>query len=68
MIEGKDDIITEEFTNYIKALNKRIADNLKEKIEETGNIKPRSLLDFMFLYTSSGDEDKSSKKEKANLY
>ena len=22
MIEGKDDIITEEFTNYIKALNK----------------------------------------------
>ena len=67
MIEGKDDIITEEFTNYIKALNKRLADNLKEKIEETGNIKPRSLLDFMFLYTSSGDEDKSSKKRKSQF-
>ena len=63
-INGKDDVITEEFMQYIKTLNSRLASELKEKIEESGKLKPKTLLDFLFLYTSSKDGDKSTKTRK----
>ena len=66
-INGKDDVITEEFMQYIKTLNSRLANNLKEKIEESGKLKPKSLLDFLFLYSSSKDEDKTSKTRKSRF-
>ena len=65
-INGKDDVITEEFMQYIKTLNSRLASDLKEKIEESGKLKPKTLLDFLFLYTEidNKDGDKSSKTRK----
>ena len=38
--------------NYIKSLNNRLASELKEKVEESGKLKPKSLLDFLFLYST----------------
>ena len=63
-IIGKDDVITEEFTQYLKTINSRLTNELKEKIQESGKLKPRSLIDFLFLYTSSKDDDKSTKTRK----
>ena len=66
-INGKDDVITEEFTRYIKTLNSRLANDLKEKILESGKLKPKSLIDFLFLYVSDEDQDKSSKTRKSRF-
>jgi len=63
-INGRDDVITEEFMQYIKTLNSRLASELKEKIEESGKLKPKTLLDFLFLYSSNKDGDKSTKTRK----
>ena len=63
-INGKDDVITEEFMQYIKTLNTRLANDLKEKIEESGKLKPKSLIDFLFLYSSDNESSKSSKAKK----
>ena len=66
-IIGKDDVITESFMNYIKTLNRRLSAQLKEKIEESGKLKPKSLLDFLFLYSSTKDGDKTSKTRKSRF-
>ena len=66
-IIGKDDVITESFMNYIKTLNSRLASNLKEKILESGKLKPKSLIDFLFLYSSTKDGDKTSKTRKGRF-
>ena len=66
-IKGKDDVITQEFMNYIKTLNKKLADELKEKIQESGKLKPKSLLDFLFLYSSSKDDNKTSQTRKGRF-
>ena len=66
-INGKDDVITEEFVQYIKTINNRLANQLKEKIEESGKLKPKSLLDFLFLYSSSKEGDKTTKTRKSRF-
>ena len=66
-IIGKDDVITESFINYIKTINSRLSIQLKEKIEESGKLKPKSLLDFLFLYSSTKDGDKTSKTRKSRF-
>jgi len=66
-INGNDDVITEEFTQYIKTINSRLANNLKEKILESGRLKPKSLIDFLFLYVSDKDQDKSTKTRKSRF-
>ena len=76
-IQGRDDVITEEFTQYIKTLNGRLAGELKEKISESGKIKPRSVLDFVFTASNSkfilkwelnGDEIYMNKADQTGFY
>ena len=76
-INGKDDVITEEFTQYIKTLNGRLANDLKEKISESGKIKPRSILDFIFSPSNNkfilkwelnGDKIYMSKSDQTSFY
>ncbi|MCH1614025.1 MAG: hypothetical protein L7S72_12105, partial [Flavobacteriales bacterium] len=76
-IQGRDDVITEEFTQYIKTLNGRLASELKEKISESGKIKPRSVLDFVLTASNSkfilkwdlnGDEIYMNKGDQTGFY
>ena len=76
-INGKDDVITEEFMQYIKKINSRLASNLKDKMIESGKIKPRSMLDFILTSSKTkfilnwelmGDEIYMSKEDQTGFY
>ena len=76
-INGKDDVITEEFLQYIKRINSRLASNLKEKMIESGKIKPKSMIDFILTSSKSkfilkwelmGDEIYMSKEDQTGFY
>ena len=76
-INGKDDVITEEFLQYIKKINSRLASNLKEKMIDSGKIKPKSMIDFIVTSSKSkfilnwelmGDEIYMSKEDHTGFY